>query len=291
MALGREEDLRHAFLDRLRENEITERIMEHFPDNVDVFVKDAQGRFMMANRSFWTKMGLEGGEQIIGKTDYDFFWSLQAEAYRHDDGEVLRTGTPQINKPEIIPTADGMVDWYQTTKIPLRGKDGGIEGLVGIIRDLRSADSALSAYRTLEPVVRHIMTNYAKPLRLEEMADVAGLSPGYLIRRFKQEFGVTPGRYLSMVRLNAACRLLLDTTSPISEVALKAGFYDHSFFTKQFLKYKGLTPKEFRIRFRDLPDRKKFFPLGDLTPRSSARESAELSAGVRGTPSRRKATP
>jgi PAS domain S-box-containing protein len=254
--------LLHTFLTSLRENELVENLLEHFPDNVYFFVKDTQGRFMMSNRVFWEKMGLTSGEQIIGKTDNDFFWALQAEAYRHDDAEVLRTGQAQINKLEIIPTADGLVDWYRTTKIPLRGPDGNIAGLIGITHDLRSANSALQPYRTMEPVIRHIMEHYIQPVHAEELAAMAGMSLPRFTRRFKREFQVTPGRYLAMVRLNVACRLLASTQKSIADIALESGFYDHSFFTKQFVKYKGMTPKEFRSRFRDMPDQKRFFQLG-----------------------------
>lgn len=253
--------LLQAFLGGLQENELVEILLEHFPENVDVFIKDGQGRFMFANRSFWKKIGLTSGDQIIGKTDEDFFWSLQAEAYRRDDAEVMRTGVPQMGKLEIFPTADGLVDWYRTTKVPLRNKQGHVAGLVGVIHDLRSANQALQPYRTMEPVIRHIMQNYARPVSVEELAAVADMSPPRFSRRFKREFKVTPGRYLAMVRLNVACRLLASTRKPIAEIAQESGFYDHSFFTKRFAKYKGMSPKEFRARFREMPDQKKFFPL------------------------------
>jgi PAS domain S-box-containing protein len=258
-------ELRHEFLTGLRENELVEKLLEHLPDNIYFFVKDSRFRFMMSNRIFWERMGLTHGEQIIGKTDDDFFWALQAETYRQDDALVL-AGTPQIDKLEIIPTADGLVDWYRTTKIPIRGKDGGIAGLIGITHDLRSAHSATQPYRTMEPVIEHILQHYAEPIHTEQLAELAGMSLPRFTRRFKREFQVTPGRYLAMVRLNVTCRLLATTAKSISDIALEAGFYDHSFFTKQFVKYKGMTPKEFRARFRDMPDQKRFFPLGVVKP-------------------------
>jgi PAS domain S-box-containing protein len=255
-------ELLHNFLAGLRENELVEKLLENLPNDIYFFVKDTQGRFMMANRLFWEKMGLTHGDQIIGKTDYDFFWTLQAEAYLHDDAEVLRTGVSQINKLEIIPTADGLVDWYRTTKIPIRGIDGNFAGLVGVTHDLRGANTSLQPYRTMEPVIRYIMEHFAEPVHARDLAEVAGTSLPRFTRRFKREFQVTPGRYIAMVRLNVACRLLASNRKPIAEIALESGFYDHSFFTKQFVKYKGMTPKEFRTRFRDMPDQKRFFPLG-----------------------------
>jgi PAS domain S-box-containing protein len=255
-------EILHNFLSNLRENELVEKLLENLPDNIYFFVKDSQGRFMLSNRLFWEKMGLTRSDQIVGKTDYDFFWTLQAQAYLHDDAEVIQTGISQINKLEIIPTADGLVDWYRTTKIPIRSRDGRNVGLVGITHDLRSANSALQPYRTMEPVIRHILEHYAQPVHARDLAAVAGMSLPRFTRRFKREFQVTPGRYLAMVRLNVACRLLASTRKSIADIALESGFYDHSFFTKQFVKYKGMTPKEFRTRFREMPDQKRFFPLG-----------------------------
>ena len=253
--------LKSEFLATVRENEIGEKLIEYIPD-MYFFVKDSQSQFVMANRSFWEKAGCGSEDELIGHTDFDFWHAQAAEAYRRDDLEVMRTGIPQINKQEIIASADGLVDWYHTTKIPVHAKDGSIVGIAGFIRDLRRANSALQHYRTMEPVIQHILRNYPNPIRTEELAKIAAMSLPRFTRRFKREFQVTPSRYLTMVRLNAACRLLAGTLKPVSDIALEAGFYDHSFFTKQFVKYKGIAPKEFRRRFRDIPEQARFFPLG-----------------------------
>src|SRR5690606_970547 len=72
-------------------------------------------------------------------------------------------------------------------------------------------------------------------------------------------------------------RQLAATPKPIAEIAREAGFYDHSFFTKQFVKYKGMTPKEFRARFQEMSDRKRFFPLGVVPPPPFAVRFQEMS--------------
>jgi len=256
-------DLKRIFLAGLRENEIIEKLLEQVPD-IYFFVKDSQGRFVMANRHFWEKMGCASEEKLVGLTDYDLFWRTQADAYLKDDAAVIQSGKPQLNKLEIIPTADGMVDWYQTTKIPLHNRDGSIGGIAGVTRDLRRANTALQPYRTMEPVIRHILKEYSNPIHTSALAKVAGMSLTRFTRRFKREFQVTPSRYIVMVRLNAACRMLVGSSKSISDVALESGFYDHSFFTKQFAKYKGMAPKDFRRRFRDIPEQVRFFPLGPV---------------------------
>lgn len=246
--------LREAFLEKAGGSQLIDLVLEHVPANVYVFVKDAESRLVYANRNFWRKLGLKDEEAIIGATDFSLFPKAQAEAYREDDLSVIGSGRPLLDKLEVMSTSGGIVDWYRTTKVPVRAADGAIIGLIGITHDLRNANSDLQPYRALEPVVRHIMVHYAKPIDPAELAEIAGMPLQRFTRRFKQEFQVTPARYLAAVRMNAACRLLTGSDRSISTVSRETGFHDHSFFTKQFVKLKGMTPKEYRRAFRDRPD-------------------------------------
>ncbi len=258
--MGRTEnsELKESFFASLRENELTEKWMEFVPD-VLIFIKDEAGRFMMTNQLFWEKLGRTSDKQLFGLTDEDVFSKSQAQAFRRDDATVMRTGRPQIAKLEIIPTADGLVGWYRTTKIPLRGRNGSVRGILGITRDLRSTNIMLQPYRALEPVIQHILLHYPDSIHNSELAEKAGLSLPHFTRCFRREFRTSPNRYISMVRLNVASRLLAGTDRSISEIALDTGFSDPGFFTKQFSKHKGLTPREFRKKFRGQPDSS--FPL------------------------------
>jgi PAS domain S-box-containing protein len=257
-------ELRQAFLQKAGMSQLIDLVLEHVPANVYIFVKDAESRLVFINRNFWKKLGLKDEESALGLTDFSLFPKTQAESYREDDHAVMETGQPQIDKLEVMSTSGGLVDWYRTTKVPVRDEGGAIIGLVGITHDLRSANTDLQPYRALEPVVRHIMSHYAKTIDPAELAALAGMPQQRFTRRFKQEFQVTPARYLAAVRMNAACRLLTGTDKPIATVSKEAGFHDHSFFTKQFVKQKGMTPKEYRRAFRDVPDAATLFPL---TPR------------------------
>ncbi|MCD6023340.1 MAG: AraC family transcriptional regulator [Fibrobacteria bacterium] len=261
-------ELRRSFLAKARKEELIDLILEHVPGNIYVFIKDAESRLVMINRNFWKKLGMKDEQSVIGLTDFSLFPSSQAEAYRQDDNRVIASGEAMVEKLEVMSTSGGLVDWYRTTKIPLRDDAGSVIGLIGITHDLRSANSDLQPYRALEPVVRHIMSNYGKEIEPSELAALAGMPLQRFTRRFKQEFQVTPARYLAAVRLNAACRLLTGSDKSILTVSQEAGFHDHSFFTKQFVKQKGMTPKEYRRAFRDVPDT----GLGNLVARKSGRD-------------------
>lgn len=98
----------------------------------------------------------------------------------------------------------------------------------------------------LTEVVDYMERNYDQPMTLEEMAQRAHLSTGYLSRYFKQRIGVGFSRFLMNIRLKHGLKDLLYTTDSISQVALKNGFPNTKSFTGLFKEVYGTTPHEYR---------------------------------------------
>jgi AraC-like DNA-binding protein len=91
-----------------------------------------------------------------------------------------------------------------------------------------------------------IEENSSEDLSLETAAKEAGLSPFHFLRVFNKVLGVTPHQYLVRTRLRRAARLLAEGNSPVTEVALDAGFADLSNFVRSFRRAAGASPREFR---------------------------------------------
>ena len=72
------------------------------------------------------------------------------------------------------------------------------------------------------------------------------MNKNYFCRFFKEKAGKTPFSYLTEYRINQACAQLLNTNLPITEIALNTGFENMSYFIRQFRRYRGCTPSEFR---------------------------------------------
>ena len=64
--------------------------------------------------------------------------------------------------------------------------------------------------------------------------------------KLRREFGVSPGRYRLLFRLDTACRLLRETGTPIAEIAEKTGFHDLKNFYRMFRKHTGMPPGKYR---------------------------------------------
>ncbi len=96
----------------------------------------------------------------------------------------------------------------------------------------------------LEAAVALMRAQHGESLRLDAVADAAGLSIFQLIGLFKRTTGLTPHAYLTQVRLNLACRYLRREV-PLAEVAAAAGFYDQSALNRHFKRCYGITPLQF----------------------------------------------
>lgn len=94
--------------------------------------------------------------------------------------------------------------------------------------------------------------NYMKNITLKDLSNLTGLSKYYLLRSFTKEKGISPYRYLETIRINQAKKLLEQGLLPI-DAAFQAGFTDQSHFSNFFKKFIGLTPKQYRSIFKDLP--------------------------------------
>ena len=117
-------------------------------------------------------------------------------------------------------------------------------------RELSSAAYASAARavdaRRIDRACRHIMQHLASPLRLADVAAVAGLSPEGFSRFFRRMTGRTFVAWVHEVRIGHACRLLAATEAPVLEVALASGFDNLSNFNRVFRRQRSCTPREFR---------------------------------------------
>lgn len=92
----------------------------------------------------------------------------------------------------------------------------------------------------------YIQNNYNRKISLASVAEHVGLSSGYLCRIFKEETSVSINAYINNLRMMKAGELLKDKNSYIKEVAVSVGFEDQLYFSRQFKRYYGATPSEYR---------------------------------------------
>lgn len=110
-------------------------------------------------------------------------------------------------------------------------------------------DDASDSRRILK-IYEYINENYKEPIRMEELAELVGMSYVSFSRFFKLRSGKTISDYIIDIRLGHASRMLVDTTNSIAEICYDSGFNNLSNFNRIFKKKKQCSPKEFRENFR-----------------------------------------
>lgn len=103
----------------------------------------------------------------------------------------------------------------------------------------------------VERAIGCIWDRYAEPLSLSDIAESAILSRFHFSRVFKDATGVSPGRFLSAVRIYHAKRLLLTTSMNVTDISFAVGFNSLGSFTNHFTDSVGVSPGRFRRISRD----------------------------------------
>ncbi|OGV38399.1 MAG: hypothetical protein A2020_15185 [Lentisphaerae bacterium GWF2_45_14] len=118
----------------------------------------------------------------------------------------------------------------------------------GMVARWYSGQKSLHSRKLLElaSLMSFINRNFEKPLSIDILASKAGMSISTLSRTFRRAFAYSPMEYVIRKRIARACELLSASNLTISEIASKTGFSDSNFFSRQFRKVKGISPREFR---------------------------------------------
>jgi two-component system response regulator YesN len=121
-------------------------------------------------------------------------------------------------------------------------------GVPEAYESLNSEVAARGTHRALVAVAQgYIDANYAEPtLSLEEVAEAAHISPGYLSRLLKLETGFSFVDYLTRVRINKAVQMMSDPAVKVYEVAEAVGYQSQHYFSRAFKRVFGRPPVEFR---------------------------------------------
>jgi PAS domain S-box-containing protein len=117
-----------------RANILLRTIIDNIPDAI--YMKDIEGRKLIANKADVANMGAISEADVIGKTDFNFFTEEVASKLWEDDLQVLNLGIPFIQREEKLVNFQGEEKWLVTSKIPFRDKKEKIIGLVGIGHDI-----------------------------------------------------------------------------------------------------------------------------------------------------------
>lgn len=243
--------LRRDFLDAIRPDRHFPLLFDHLP-GVLFFAKDREGRLFAANDALLHQYGFDRAreDEFYGLTDFDLLPRSLAEKFRQDDLSIIESGKPMLEIVEIFPNQRGIPAWFLTNKLPILDRTDQVIGVMGTIQDYDSHREQLPPDMDIAPALEHISQHFASDISIRSLAEMTRLSVRQFERRFKHHLKTTPQQFIMKMRVFAACDALRNSRRPIIEIATQSGFYDQSSFTRQFRKHMGITPLQYRKRYR-----------------------------------------
>lgn len=98
----------------------------------------------------------------------------------------------------------------------------------------------------MDKVLRYLHGHLTEALSLSALAGIAGVSEKTLSRIFKKSTGQTVVEYLNRLRVSEACRQLISTDRPVTQIAYDCGFGSLSSFNRMFSRYEDIAPSAYR---------------------------------------------
>jgi PAS domain S-box-containing protein len=136
------------------ERSLMDVFMQSVPDAV--YFKDEQSRFVRCSDSMARLFGKNSADDLVGRTDFDFFSEAHARPAFEDEQKIIRTGEPILGLQERETFADGRCGWSLTSKIPWRDKTGKIVGTLGISKNMTALKNSEEELRQRETLFRLI---------------------------------------------------------------------------------------------------------------------------------------
>ncbi|WEZ85772.1 AraC family transcriptional regulator (plasmid) [Rhizobium sp. 32-5/1] len=183
---------------------------------------------------------------------WEFFWiSMNGEEALRIHKAILAAAGPILNlKPQTIERLADCSYRLISGGADAPGSASAIayEAAMVLYDDVFGSHPAFShEYRTMQHVIDYIAANLEKPLPVETLADVSGLSRAHFSRVFTANEGMPPAEFVLRKRLQRATKLLTQAADlSVKEVSLMSGFEDPNYFAKVFRRYFGASPTEFR---------------------------------------------
>jgi transcriptional regulator GlxA family with amidase domain len=173
----------------------------------------------------------------------------------------LDTDKVLVKNPQIT-TAGGMTS-YIDLALWIVGREFGKEVLLSTAKFMLvdPGERLQATYKELDKLSviedaeiyqlqKWMRKNLKEEISIAKLANKVGLGSRTLLRRFKKVTGTTPIQYLQQQRVAEATRLLEDTKKNVDQISWEVGYEDVTAFRRVFIKIKGISPGEYRKKFK-----------------------------------------
>ena len=174
-----------ADLHAMEDRDLFRTLINYLPDNI--FFKNRESRFILANEATVRKMGVPTPSDLIGRGDRHFFSAENAELARREELEVMESGIPIMNRIVEENWKEGGSSWCRLSKFPWYASDGHVKGIVGIASDVTELVETQRRYQRIAERLENEI-NLAREIQLalqpERIRECTWRAPeGQVVRR------------------------------------------------------------------------------------------------------------
>ncbi len=175
----------------------------------------------------WRQAGLVQGEYP--------FWSFQYHSRMEGLVEALFDLVRHLHRPYASAQIDRMA-----------------EMLLMETRSIQPAPEQTSEEQAVRRCIEAIRSKPQQGVDFGRMAKACGMHPATFRRYWAKQVSIPPHQFLLQMRLEQACRMLVESAEPISDIARDCGFEDPLYFSRRFRKFAGQSPRTYRQQHRFL---------------------------------------
>lgn len=237
------------------------RIQQHFTIH---FIMRGKGTFNLAGKTyllkendiFFTPPNVLMNTTPDKKDPWKYFWiAMNGKGFREILSEIFSVDSPVYtckSSEEIKSAIKALLDFYPAPKaaIRLRAISTAFRILSAIYKEKQHVVATTSSFspehyhqEAIEIIEKHYSNCFFK---ISDISDTLAISHSYLCKIFKHFSNTSANAYLIQIRMREARILLEKDTSSIQDIAYKVGYIDFAYFSREFKRLFGITPKQYR---------------------------------------------
>lgn len=214
-------------------------------------IVDGNNRVVAFNKANCANCNFRDESEIVGRRIEDAFPPILADAYTSLYAEVRKSGIP-VRDRLCAHGSDRSTELRVTNVFPVRNLEGKIIGTAAFYRPVSNGGVTPEWYGALKKAIAYIDAHYKEKIPLTTLAAIAGMGSSTFRRVFTELLAISPGEYISTIRVNHARKLLAETSLTVEQIAAECGFFDQSHMTKTFKSLRCVTPGKYRRRHNSI---------------------------------------
>lgn len=246
---------------RQREDAINEYVF--------IYCVDGKGWYSVKNRRYDVHRDqyfiLPAGEPHVYASDEDDPWTIY---WIHFRGELAQYYVTNIHSPfDVTPTKKSRIlnrinlfeEIFQSLDHSyaienIRYAMATFQHYLASLRYIQQYREAVAnadnGNDVVSMAIHYFEENIEHEITLKNVSDFVGKSPSHLSSVFKEKIGYSPLNYFTLLKIKKACEMLDNSGMKINQISLKLGYDDPYYFSRQFSKVMGMSPKSYRARIK-----------------------------------------